>query len=252
MTETTRVEQLHILVAEDNELNVVLLQKLLDDRGHRVELAVDGRTAVELASGGAAYDLMFLDLHMPEMDGFEVVRAIREQERGTDKHLPIIALTARSRARERALAAGMDDFLPKPIEVEALWAAIDRVATVPVAKRRPSRLLDPRLISRMCAGGPAMLERLCEVFRRSLPEQMTRTRSALDDGDVSRLGAAAHMLAGTLSAFSTVAGALASTLEDAAAREDLESCTELVGRLEGMCAELLDNTRGLTLEALGL
>jgi len=132
MTETGR---LHILVAEDNDLNVAVLLEYLDRRGHHVEVARDGRAALELAGReGAAYDVLLLDLHMPEMDGFEVAQTIRERERGTPNHLPIIALTARSsqRDRERALAAGMDDFLSKPIQIEALWDAIDRAIAVTI------------------------------------------------------------------------------------------------------------------------
>jgi len=125
---TKRASALHILVAEDNELNVAVLLELLVPRGHRVEVAGDGQVALQHAlRTGASYDAMLLDLHMPELDGFEVVKAIREHERATAHHLPIIALTARSskRDRERALDAGMDDFLSKPIQAEALWAALE-------------------------------------------------------------------------------------------------------------------------------
>jgi CheY-like chemotaxis protein len=132
MSESDRPDALHILVAEDNDLNVAVVLELLHRRGHRTEVAGDGRIALELARReGAAYDLMLLDLEMPELDGFEVVQAIRESEQGTGNHLPIIALTARSspRDRERALAAGMDDFLSKPLQVDALWDAIDRATS---------------------------------------------------------------------------------------------------------------------------
>lgn len=132
MSESDPPDALHILVAEDNDLNVAVLLELLHRRGHRAEVAGDGRIALELARReGATYDLMLLDLEMPELDGFEVVQAIRESEQGTGNHLPIIALTARSsqRDRERALAAGMDDFLSKPLQVEALWDAIDRATS---------------------------------------------------------------------------------------------------------------------------
>jgi two-component system sensor histidine kinase/response regulator len=132
MSESDPPDALHILVAEDNDLNVAVLLELLHRRGHRAEVAGDGRIALELARReGATYDLMLLDLEMPELDGFEVVQAIRESEQGTGNHLPIIALTARSsqRDRERALAAGMDDFLSKPLQVDALWDAIDRATS---------------------------------------------------------------------------------------------------------------------------
>jgi len=139
---TRRARPLHILVAEDNDLNVAVLLELLHRRGHRVEVAGDGRIALDLACReGAAYDVMLLDLHMPELDGFEVVQAIRESERGTAHHLPIIALTARSsqRDRERALAAGMDDFLSKPIQVEALWDALERATSANRAEQDGGR-----------------------------------------------------------------------------------------------------------------
>ena len=250
-----RSRALHVLVAEDNELNAKLLHELLGQRDHRVEFVGDGRTALDLATRpGAPYDVMLLDLHMPEMDGFEVVRAIRERERGTAKHLPIIAVTARSstRDREKVFAAGMDAFLSKPIEVEELWRAIDGVrANAPPAKHQPARLLDAAAILRACAARPAVFERLCQLFRASLPEHTAAIRRALDQQDWSFLRVAAHKLAGTLSAFSTIAGALASTLEDAAVDEDGERCTHLVGQLESTCTALLEETRGLTLETLG-
>src|SRR5262245_23926853 len=77
--------------------------------------------------GAETFDLLLLDVHMPDLDGFEVAQAVRECERTTGGHLPIIALTARSwkEDRERCLAVGMDDFLAKPIEAADLWAAMD-------------------------------------------------------------------------------------------------------------------------------
>src|SRR5262249_9080956 len=150
---------LRVLVAEDNDLNIALLRELLKTRGHQPQFARDGRAALELALQGTS-DLLVLDLHMPEMDGFEVVHAIRERERETGQHLPIIALTARSSARdrERCLLAGMDEFMSKPIEAPELWSAIDRlVARFAPAKRRVAAsiepgLLDARVILRACGG----------------------------------------------------------------------------------------------------
>ncbi|AKU93828.1 diguanylate cyclase/phosphodiesterase (GGDEF & EAL domains) with PAS/PAC sensor(s) [Labilithrix luteola] len=245
---------LRILVAEDNELNAALLETLLRKRGHRAQFAEDGSVALKRAQE-SKFDLVLLDLHMPEMDGFEVVRAIRERERSTGKHLPIIALTARSsnRDRDRCLAAGMDDFLPKPIEAEALWAALARITTqFSPTTARESRLLDPRAILRACAGDPDVFDRLREVFRKALPNHLARVRAPLLEHDLPRLAEAAHKLYGTLGAFSTIAGALALTVEDAAKREDSERCSDLVDQLDAMCAELLEDTRGLTMDDLRL
>ena len=119
---------LRILVAEDNELSALVLEQALAGRGHRVRVVSDGREVLALAEQGR-FDVLLLDVHMPGLDGFQVVEAVRARELITGGHLPIIALTARSRKedRERCLAAGMDDFQTKPIGPAELLAAIDRV-----------------------------------------------------------------------------------------------------------------------------
>jgi len=118
-----------VLVAEDNEFNVMLTRELLLRRGHTVTVVRSGVDALaELAK--ERYDVLLLDLHMPEMDGFEVIGNLRAREQLRGGHLSVIALTARARPadRERCLAAGMDDFLAKPIDSAALWAAVERVS----------------------------------------------------------------------------------------------------------------------------
>jgi CheY-like chemotaxis protein len=127
---------LRVLVAEDNELNCELMQQLLLSHGHEVRLATTGREALMLAES-EAYDVLLLDVHMPELDGFSVAQAIRERERSTGKHLPVIAVTARARAedRRRCFAAGMDGFIAKPIDAAELRGAIDRFAG---AAKRPA------------------------------------------------------------------------------------------------------------------
>jgi CheY-like chemotaxis protein len=104
------------------------MEELLYRKGHRVRLTTNGREALALTQEGD-FELLLLDIHMPELDGFGVVGAIREREQAAGGHLPVIALTARSRKedRERCLAAGMDDFLTKPVEIATLLAAIDRL-----------------------------------------------------------------------------------------------------------------------------
>jgi two-component system sensor histidine kinase/response regulator len=119
-----------ILVAEDNEFNVVLTRELLLRRGHDVSVVRSGMDALaELER--ANYDVLLLDLHMPGMDGFEVIRSLRTREQSRGGHLSVIALTARARPadRERCLAAGMDGFLAKPINSAALWGAVERLAS---------------------------------------------------------------------------------------------------------------------------
>ncbi|HXK20475.1 MAG TPA: ATP-binding protein, partial [Polyangiaceae bacterium] len=119
---------LRVLVAEDNEFNSMLLESLLTRRGHSVELATSGLEALACLQA-RTFDVLLLDLHMPDLDGFQVIARIRERELTTGAHLPVVASTARSRSedRTRCLAAGMDHFLGKPINSETLWQILDDI-----------------------------------------------------------------------------------------------------------------------------
>jgi two-component system, sensor histidine kinase and response regulator len=243
---------LRVLVAEDNEFNAQLLEQLLGRRGHRVRLASNGREALCLAEEGG-FDLLLLDIHMPELDGFQVAQAVRERERATGGHLPIIALTARSRKedRERCLATGMDDFLAKPVQAADLWAAMERVVDVrPPAEPPGSGLLNPQVLLAACGDDAAILEKIGQAFRASLPDHLKAVQDALRERDAPRLREAAHKLAGMVAAFSTAAGGLASELEDHAAQGQLEEASALIARLETMAEELLQLVGGLSLDGL--
>jgi two-component system, sensor histidine kinase and response regulator len=117
---------LRILVAEDNPVNQRLAVRLLEKRGHRVVLAVDGRQAIE-ALNQESFDLILMDLQMPEMGGLEATTIIREKEKKTGKHQPIVALTAHAMTgdRDRCLTAGMDGYLTKPIRTQELDQILD-------------------------------------------------------------------------------------------------------------------------------
>jgi two-component system, sensor histidine kinase and response regulator len=111
---------LRILLAEDNVVNQHLAIRLLEKAGHRVTLARDGRAAVDAWAAEESlepFDLILMDVQMPELDGFQATIAIREEEKKTGRHISIVAMTARAMRgdRERCLAAGMDDYLTKPI-----------------------------------------------------------------------------------------------------------------------------------------
>jgi CheY-like chemotaxis protein len=114
-----------ILIAEDNFSSLKLLTRLLERWGQQVTLAINGREALSLFEKDT-FDLVLLDIQMPEMDGFEVTAAIRELETKNGKHTPIIALTAHALAgqREQCLSRGMDGFVTKPIEPRKLLEAL--------------------------------------------------------------------------------------------------------------------------------
>jgi CheY-like chemotaxis protein len=243
---------LHILVAEDNELSAQVLEQALVRQGHRVRLANNGREALTLAEQGG-FDLLLLDVHMPELDGFQVVKAVRERELTAGGHLPIIALTARSRKedRERCLAAGMDEFLTKPIRPADLLAAIDRVlgAHSPPKTRRLD-LLDAPVLLAACGGDPTLLGKMCQTLTARVPEHLAALRGALRDQDARRLREAAHRCCGMLSEFSAVAGDLAGSLEELAAGTQLDGAAPILEQLEAMAPELVKQTDGITVEAL--
>jgi CheY-like chemotaxis protein len=123
----TRTE-VHILVAEDNAVNQRLVTRMLEKMGYRVDIAADGYQAVTLAMA-SRYDLILMDCSMPEMDGYQATAEIRRlNAEGALRRIPIIALTANAlpEDRERCLAAGMDDYLSKPIAPEDLRAMLDK------------------------------------------------------------------------------------------------------------------------------
>jgi signal transduction histidine kinase/CheY-like chemotaxis protein len=124
----TRPPSLRILLAEDNIVNRFLAVRLLEKAGHQVQTAIDGRAALA-ALEQDRFDLALMDLQMPVMDGFEATTRIRERERSTGAHLPIIALTANAMVgdQDRCIQAGMDGYVSKPIDIERLLAEIRRV-----------------------------------------------------------------------------------------------------------------------------
>ena len=114
-----------ILLVEDNEMNRDMLSRRLQRKGFEVSLAVDGTEGVAMAIAGA-YDLVLMDMSLPEIDGWEATRRVREAEAGTGRRMPIIALTAHAMSgdREKAMAAGCDDYDTKPVELERLLGKI--------------------------------------------------------------------------------------------------------------------------------
>jgi CheY-like chemotaxis protein len=117
-----------ILLAEDNPVNQVVAVRLLERRGHRVTVVPNGREAVT-AVARESFDLVLMDVQMPEMDGLEATAAIRRAEAATGAHVPIIAMTAHAMKgdAERCHAAGMDGYIPKPIRPPDLYAVVDDI-----------------------------------------------------------------------------------------------------------------------------
>ena len=130
---------LRILLAEDNVVNQKLASRLLEKHGHNVVTAANGRQALERLEN-ESFDLVLMDVQMPEIDGFEATATIRKKEEATGTHLPIVAMTAHAMQgdKERCLAAGMDGYLSKPLNVKELLAVVQSVLEKSRLDARPS------------------------------------------------------------------------------------------------------------------
>jgi CheY-like chemotaxis protein/HPt (histidine-containing phosphotransfer) domain-containing protein len=200
---------LRVLVAEDNPTNQKVVSALLDQKGHTVTVVGNGRLAVERAAQ-EAFDLILMDVQMPEMGGLEATAAIRKAEAGTGRHLPIVALTARAMSgdREQCLAAGMDAYVSKPLNAPELLAAIDAVVAgaSPTASAPPAadgaRSVDLSALLAGFGGRSDIVSQVIDVFVTDAPAMLTRLRNAAAGADVAELAAAAHAIKGSAGLFS--------------------------------------------------
>ena len=206
-------DRLRILLAEDNPVNRDVALSMLENLGCRADVAADGHEVLA-AIKREAYDLVLMDCQMPRMDGFTATEEIRSREREGGRRIPIVALTASAMEedRDRCLAAGMDDFLPKPLRVEALRDALDRWFA-PAAgirqgggsghapKEEGDASIDRKAIAAIRAlekggapGSEGLLGRLVELYARSAPELLDRFRDAVRRGDEAEARTAVHTL----------------------------------------------------------
>jgi CheY-like chemotaxis protein/HPt (histidine-containing phosphotransfer) domain-containing protein len=246
------------LVVEDNPFNQAVMKDLLPHRGHTLHLAADGRSALK-ALEEDHFDVMLLDIHMPELDGFQVVAIQRQREQDTGRHLPVIALTARSAAgeRERCLQAGMDDYLTKPVRAAELIAAIERVVSSEGVPRPvesdagfPSSLLDSAALLAACDGDAELLGKMCRHFQSFVPSHLAEVREALRDRNASRLFQAAHKLGGIVSSFSGTAAEAAALLERLGSEGRIEEATQPYSRLTEVVGRLISVLDTLSVEQL--
>jgi two-component system, sensor histidine kinase and response regulator len=243
---------LSFLVAEDDEFSARLLERLLSREGHTVRRAANGREAFDLAAEGG-FDVLLLDIQLPEMDGFEVIQQLRERERRMGGHLPVVALTAgTSRAvRERCLAAGMDNFLHKPIQMDALRNAVQHAVTAPYLQARSGPdLIDAGVLLAASGYDQENLNAICGQFLEGLPEYLADVQEAFQARDSSRLAQSGHRLGGMISTVSTKAGAVALEIEDRAGGEQFEEIRPLIAQLAAMSAELIAAVRSISMESL--
>jgi PAS domain S-box-containing protein len=191
--------RLHILLAEDNTVNQRLAVRILEKRGHSVVVAWNGKEALA-ALEREPFDLVLMDVEMPEMGGFEATAHVRRREKDSGKHVPILALTAHAMKgdRERCLQAGMDGYVAKPIQARELYQAIaELLPASPSAETGVSAvILDRGEALEHVGGDPELLRELTDVFLQDCPRMMEEARDALQAGDILKLKRAAHSIKG--------------------------------------------------------
>ena len=197
--------RLKILLAEDNAVNQKLVVRLLEKRGHHVTIAGNGREALA-ALERDRYDLVLMDVQMPELSGFEATAEIRRRERGTGRHVPIVAMTAHAMKgdRERCLEAGMDGYVAKPVQARELFEAVEkafpaeRAATA--AASAPNGL-DLAAALEKLAGDRELLRELVGLFLDEWPRWRDELERALADRDGEQLKRLGHTVKGAMGQF---------------------------------------------------
>lgn len=243
---TTRPRR--ILLAEDGAINQMVACNLLENRGHAVVVAGTGREALA-ALERDNFDLVLMDMQMPEMDGLEATAAIRERERTTGDHIPIIAMTANVMKgdRERCLEAGMDDYLAKPIRPRELYDMIEGTSparpadATPACEQHHTPPFDPDAALDQIGGNKPLLLELAHEFTEQGASLMQQMQRAIESGDVDTLERAAHTLKGSAAAITAQSASKAALAVESAARQnDLDAATSAWAHLRDEMARLTE------------
>ena len=221
-----------ILLAEDNAVNQALAVAILEKQGHRVVVAQNGREALAaLERSPDAFDLILMDVQMPELGGLETTALIREREKSTGKHIPIVAMTAHALKgdRERCLEAGMDEYLAKPIQPERLRKMVDEMVLTTGGQHhdqdaKPVQVLDGRALLAQVDGDVRLLAKLTRLFLADSPGRLSSIRRAIASQDAKALQLAAHAFKGSIAIF-----AARGPLEAAVALEAMGKRNDLTG-----------------------
>ena len=248
---------LRILVAEDTPFNQKFIRRLLERWGHQAVIVENGRLALEAldTSTGDKFDMVFMDVQMPEMDGFEATRLIREREASDSRHIPIIAMTAHAMKgdRKRCINAGMDDYVAKPISSEALLKAIQSLIPeelqqdipAPEKPEKPVLSLDQDALLNAFDNDWDFLKEAVDMFVSDYPPMIKTINKALKAGDADTVRRTAHALKGMVGNFQAKTTAKAALkLEELGRNNYLEGMNQayeaLADELAGLEKTLLD------------
>jgi signal transduction histidine kinase/DNA-binding response OmpR family regulator/HPt (histidine-containing phosphotransfer) domain-containing protein len=242
------VRTLSVLVAEDNPMNQQLAMRLLGKHGHSVTIANNGREALD-ALERERFDLVLMDVQMPEMDGLAATAEIRWREAGAGRHVPIIAMTAHAMKgdREVCIAAGMDGYVAKPIRADELLAAINgsSLSTAPPPVESDGAVDLAEALDRV-GGDRILLRDVASTFLGQCPKWLATIRSAVEHGDGESLRGAAHPLRGSLGLFGAKAAVnAAGRLESMGRNGKLDDGQTVLAELEREMARVVANLKAL-------
>jgi two-component system sensor histidine kinase/response regulator len=250
--------RLSVLLVDDNPFNQKVGAMKLEKQGHRVRVAASGREALDVLKQHD-FDVAFLDLQMPDMDGLEVTAAIRHAEQATGSRLPIVAMTAHAQeeTRERCLAGGMDGYVTKPIQDRELWQEIERVLpclksadVVCPSEALPELGLDRKAIHDRVGNNRDLLRELVDIFRADCVRLVSEIQEAVSGKDAAGVRGAAHTLKGMVSFFAARAATeaayrletmgVSNELENAPA--ELETLRTELDRLQSVLKDLSEES----------
>src|SRR5712692_5744525 len=250
--------RLQVLVAEDNPVNQLVAKRIFQKLGHQVTVVGNGREALTAVQNGK-FDLIAMDVQMPEMDGLDATIAIRAWEKTAGTHSPIMAMTAHAMKgdRERCLAAGMDGYISKPIRIRELEQAIAQLvgppnpAKVPVSEAdQADSVIDHAALLAGVDGNRRLLRELVRLFLADCPQHLAEIKEAIRRGDAGALRRAAHTLKGSVGNFAAKnAFTAAQRLEIMGGEGDLDTAGEAGVTLESELALLSEGLRKLTMDS---
>jgi CheY-like chemotaxis protein len=249
---------LRILLAEDNEVNQRLASRILEKRGHQVRVAANGREALA-ALDREPFDVILMDLEMPEMGGLAATAAIRERELATGGHVPIIAMTAHAMQgdRQKCLDGGMDNYIAKPIRPQVLFGVIEEACRKALPRLRapvdsptvnaPTQdVMDLSSALARVDGDAELFREVAQLFLETTPGSLDQLRTAVGAGDLDKAAQLAHTLKGAVSNFSArEAFEAASNLHAAATQGNLPATKTALAHLEGQLARLQKALEGM-------
>jgi two-component system sensor histidine kinase/response regulator len=241
-----RMRRLFILLVEDNLVNQTLATRLLEKRGYSVFIAGNGKEAL-YALEKSNFDIILMDVEMPEMNGFEATRAIRKREESSGSHVPIIAMTAHAMTgdRDKCLEAGMDDYVSKPVSSEELFATIEKYVGETSAVGAPTQQGTPvdrtKLMERM-GGDMELLEELFTIFSEESTKLLNKIKEAVANNRCDVLQKEAHTLKGSVGNFeATQAAEAALRLEKMGRDGNLAGAPEALADLERELSHVRDH-----------